>query len=228
MLGYQATIVVNGVEAVAAVAQGGFDLVLMDCEMPVMDGFEATRRIRASLDPDIPIVALTADAMPEDRVRCLREGMTDYLSKPVDVDRLADLLAKLLPVSNSARASPMPGSALDTRSRMVFDAENLLHRLGGDRQLAGIVLKGFIEDMPFQLNNLRRVLDGADARGTRFHAHTLKGAAATVAAESLREVALAIERAGDAGEWDRCGELLPRANEEFERFKNVLEHAGWV
>jgi PAS domain S-box-containing protein len=227
-LGYQATVVANGVEAVAAVVQGGYDLVLMDCEMPVMDGFEATRRIRASLYADIPIVALTADAMPEDRVRCLREGMNDYLSKPVDVDRLADLLEKLLPVSNSARAFPMAGSKSEPNSRVVFDAESLMSRLGGDRQLAGIVLKGFIEDMPFQLNNLRKVLDGADARGTRFHAHTLKGAAATVSAESLREVALAIERAGDAGQWDQCGELIPRAREEFERFKSFLEHAGWV
>lgn len=228
MLGYQATVVANGVEAVAAVVQGGYDLVLMDCEMPVMDGFEATRRIRASLCPDIPIVALTADAMPEDRVRCLREGMNDYLSKPVDVDRLADLLAKLLPVSKSARASPMPGSTFETSSRVVFDAESLMSRLGGDRHLAGIVLKGFLEDMPFQLNNLRKVLDGADAPGAKFHAHTLKGAAATVSAESLREVAVAIERAGDAGQWDRCGELVPRVEEEFERFKSVLEHAGWV
>ena len=228
MLGYRVSVVVNGVEAVEAVAQGGYDLVLMDCEMPVMDGFEATRRIRASLYPDIPIVALTADAMPEDRVRCLREGMNDYLSKPVDVDRLAELLTKLLPVSNSALTSPAPGSKPETNSRVVFDAESLMSRLGGDRHLAGIVLKGFIEDMPFQLNNLRRVLDGADGSGARFHAHTLKGAAATVSAESLREVAVAIERAGDAGQWDQCGELIPRAEEEFERFKNLLEHAGWV
>ena len=228
MLGYQATVVANGVEAVAAVAQGGCDLVLMDCEMPVMDGFEATRRIRASHHPDIPIVALTADAMPEDRLRCLREGMNDYLSKPVDVDRLADLLAKLLPASNSARASPTPGPKSETNPRVVFDADSMMSRLGGDRHLAGIVLKGFLEDMPFQLNNLRKVLDGEDARGARFHAHTLKGAAATVSAESLREVAVAIERAGDAGQWDRCGELIPRAEEEFERFKSLLEHAGWV
>jgi signal transduction histidine kinase/ActR/RegA family two-component response regulator len=228
MLGYRATMVANGVEAVAAVVQGGYDLVLMDCEMPVMDGFEATRRIRASLHPDIPIVALTAAAMPEDRVRCLREGMNDYLSKPVDIDRLADVLTKLLSVSNSTPASPTPGRKFEINSDEVFDAEGLMSRLGGDRHLAGIVLKGFIEDMPFQLNNLRRVLDGADATGARFHAHTLKGAAATVAAESLREVALAIERAGGAGQWDRCGQLLPRVKEEFERFKNVLEHAGWV
>jgi PAS domain S-box-containing protein len=228
MLGYQATLVADGAEAVAAVMHGGYDLVLMDCEMPRMDGFEATRRIRTSLYPEIPIVALTANAMAEDRARCLSEGMNDYLSKPVDLDQLARVLTKLLPPSNSATPSPMPESKLETNSREVFDAEGLMSRLGGDRRLAGIVLKGFLEDMPVQLNSLRKVLDGEDSRSARFHAHTLKGAAATVSAESLREVALAIERAGDAGQWDKYGELIPRAKEEFERFKNVLEHAGWV
>ena len=232
MLGYQATAVVNGAEAVTAVAEGSYGLVLMDCEMPVMDGFEATRRIRKSLFPQIPIVALTADAMPEDRERCRREGMTDYLSKPVDLNQLEDLLAKLLPVVSSAGAStashPHGDSRTDAESKAVFDAEALLERLGGDRQLAGIVLKGFLENMPTQLSNLRKVLDGADTPGTRFQTHTMKGASATVSAEGLREVVVEIERAGNAGQWDLCGTLLPQAEEAFDHFKSTLEHTGWV
>ena len=112
--------------------------------------------------------------------------------------------------------------------KAVFDGEALLRRLMGDRQLAGIVLKGFLQDVPSQLNNLRQRLDEADAPGARLQAHALKGAAATVAAEGLRAIALAMERAGTAGQLDRCGELLPRAVEEFERFKSTLERAGWV
>jgi len=99
-LGHQGTAVINGAEAVAAIlqaaGQGGYDLVLMDCEMPVMDGFEAHRRIRA-IHPGLPVIAVTADAMPADRERCLREGMNDYISKPVDLERLAEVLAKWLP-----------------------------------------------------------------------------------------------------------------------------------
>jgi HPt (histidine-containing phosphotransfer) domain-containing protein len=93
----------------------------------------------------------------------------------------------------------------------------------GDRQLAGTVLKGFLEDVPSQLNNLRARIEEADAPGARLQAHALKGAAATVAAEGLRAIALAMEQAGAAGQLDRCGELLPRAVEEFERFKSTLE-----
>ena len=87
-LGYQPTAVTNGAEAVAAVKGGGYDLVFMDCQMPVMDGFEATRHIRDLTE--IPIVAMTADAMPADRDRCLDEGMDDYLAKPVKLNLLSD------------------------------------------------------------------------------------------------------------------------------------------
>ena len=99
-LGYEATAVSNGAEAVEAVRHGSYELVLMDCEMPVMDGFEATRQIRGLSrpgSPGIPIVALTADAMADDRDRCLRAGMNDYLAKPVDLARLSDVLARWLP-----------------------------------------------------------------------------------------------------------------------------------
>jgi HPt (histidine-containing phosphotransfer) domain-containing protein len=98
----------------------------------------------------------------------------------------------------------------------------------GDRELASVVLKGFFEDVPSQLNNLRKRLADADAAGARAQAHTLKGAAAAVSAESLRAVALELERAGEAGLLDQCGQLLPRADQEFERFKNALQQTGWV
>ena len=102
MLGYQANVVLNGAEAVEAVKRGHYDLVLMDCQMPVMDGFEATRLIRGSLQPGIAIVAMTADSMQGDRDRCLSEGMKDFISKPVDLGLLADMLAKWLPAFSAA------------------------------------------------------------------------------------------------------------------------------
>jgi len=93
-LGYIAHAVTNGVEAIEALDQGGYDLVLMDCEMPVMDGYHATRHIRASSNRQIPIIAMTANAMLGDADKCLRAGMNDFLSKPVDLESLAQVLAK--------------------------------------------------------------------------------------------------------------------------------------
>jgi PAS domain S-box-containing protein len=109
-LGYLASAVANGAEAVEAVERGGFDLVLMDCQMPVMDGFEAARRIRGSARtgvPGIPIVAITAGAMRDDRDRCLRE-MNDYIAKPVELGQLADVLARWLPATGDGDGPPTP------------------------------------------------------------------------------------------------------------------------
>ncbi len=214
-LGYHASAVKDGAEAVEAVLDGSYDLVLMDCQMPVMDGFEATRRIRA-VHPGLPIVAVTADAMPADRDRCLGTGMNDYLAKPVGLDRLADVLARWLP------------PAEDKQAGTVFDADALLERLMGDRRLAGTVLRGFLQSAPAQLDDLRARLGAADAPGARSQAHALKGAAATVSAVGLRALAQAIENAGTAGDLTRCGELLPRAAHEFSRFKNTVRLAGWI
>jgi len=225
-LGYQVHAVTNGAEALEAVQHGRYDLVLMDCEMPVMDGFEATCRIRKSIHPAIPIIAVTADAMVSDRDRCLNAGMNDYLAKPVELEKLAEVLAKWLPASGAVAQTPGPRGR--GQADGVFDAEAFLQRLMGDRQLAGALLRGFLQDAPSQLHKLRQRLDEADAPGARSQAHALKGAAATVAAEGLHAVALAMERAGTEGHLDRCVALLPCAMDEFERFKKTLERAGWV
>lgn len=215
-LGHIATVVTNGAAAVEAVENGNYDLVLMDCEMPGMDGFETTRLIRASSHPDMRIIAVTANAMPADRERCLREGMNDYLSKPVELAPLADALARCLPPDGAVPAT------------RVFNQDALLGRLMGDRELASVVLEGFLGDFPSQLNNLRRRLEQSDAPGAHSQLHTIRGAAATVSAESLLAVALAMAQPGENTLLGRCGELLPRATEEFDRFRNNLERNGWV
>jgi PAS domain S-box-containing protein len=227
-LGYQGTAVSNGAEAIRAAEKGSFDLILMDCEMPVMDGFEATHRIRTSIHSGIPIIAVTADAMPADRERCLSAGMDDYISKPVELWCLRDVLSKWLPASDAPQAAVADLDSQVPGQPAVFDSQGLLRRLRGDRQLARITVQAFLQDMPAQLNNLRLRLEESDAPGLRALAHTLKGAAATVAAEGLRAMALAMERAAAAGELDSWGGLLPRAVQEFERFRTTLEHNGWV
>jgi PAS domain S-box-containing protein len=227
-LGYKASAVANGAEAIEALQDGRYDLVLMDCEMPVMDGFEATRQIRGSARPGIPIIALTADAMPADRDRCLSAGMNDYLLKPVDLERLAELLARWLPNPDPQGADQTAEPAGSEPAPAIFDADALLKRLRGDRQLAAVVVKGFLEDFPSQLNILRKRLAEADGPGACLQAHTLKGSAATVSAGGLSAVALEMERAAGAGELEHFGELLPRTAEEFERLKTTLERAGWL
>ncbi len=227
-LGYDADAVTDGAQAVESVQRGRYDLVLMDCQMPVMDGYEATRRIRRSAHSTIPIIALTASAMGGDREPCIAAGMSDYLTKPVDLDRLDEVLAKWLP----ARQAPCPashcGPVAQVSDERVFDEDAFLDRMMGDRQLAGIVLKGFLEDAPAQLRSLSERVAANDVAGVRLHAHTLKGAAAAVSAEHLRAVAQAIEEGVKTGQLDHCAELAPRAEGEFDRFRDKVALAGWA
>jgi len=230
-LGYKAEAFADGEQAVEALQRGGFDLVLMDCAMPVMDGYQATHQIRRSGLSDLPIIALTASAMASDRQLCLHAGMNDYLAKPVELTQLAEALDRWLPAP-VAKQTPLP--AADSTSTQIplptdlFDAASLMRRLMDDRELAGIILQGFLQDAPAQIELLRLRLDRSDISGTHAQAHALKGAAATVAAEAMRAVALEIEQATNANDLDRCRQLLPRLVDQFQLFKTTIEQGGWV
>src|SRR5207253_1706164 len=116
----------NAADAIDAVLQEHYDLALMDCVMPVMNGFEATRRIRESIGESMPIIAMTADAMPSDRGRCLREGMNGYLAKPVDLRVLADTLARWLPASGAVKPAQAPAEPAGDRKVALFNEQDLL------------------------------------------------------------------------------------------------------
>jgi CheY-like chemotaxis protein/HPt (histidine-containing phosphotransfer) domain-containing protein len=228
VLGYRGTAVEDGSRAVDAVAGGEYDLVLMDCQMPVMDGFEATQHIREQRS-QIPIVAITADAMPADRDRCLQAGMSDYLAKPVELKRLSRMLERWLPARAPGAGASLPaGSAGEPQKATVFNQDAVLQRLMGDRRLAGAILRSFVTDCPSQLNGLRQRIAARDGAGACAQAHSLNGAAATAGAEALQALAVAIERACGDGELRRCAELLPHAVREFDRFRSAIEDAGWA
>jgi HPt (histidine-containing phosphotransfer) domain-containing protein len=102
-----------------------------------------------------------------------------------------------------------------------------MHRLMNDRDLAAMILKGFLADFPSQLENLRRHVEQGDAAGAGMQAHAIKGAASTVAASGLQAIAREMEGAGKAGRLDRVSELLPRADEEFQALQRAVDRAGW-
>ncbi len=222
-LGYRGRAVSNGAEAVEACAHRHYDLVLMDCAMPVMDGYEATHRIRALPGERIPIIALTASAMAQDRQRCLAEGMDDYLAKPVELPRLAKTLARWVSASGSEPAPPPVQPGAGARAAPVFDGKALVRRLMGDRELAGVILKAFRDDVPQQLAQLRSCLAGQDAPGLRLQAHALKGAAANVGGEALRRAAYTAERAAEAGELRAVASAMPELEGAWLELKKAIE-----
>jgi CheY-like chemotaxis protein/HPt (histidine-containing phosphotransfer) domain-containing protein len=186
-MGYAADVAANGAEAVAAVEHGHYDLVLMDVQMPEMDGLEATKRIIERHGPDRPrIVALTADAMQDDRERCLAAGMDDYLAKPIRPAELAEALER----AAQPAEGPLDPDALD----------RLMETAGGDPEFVGVLLDSFNDDAPAILEELRDGLSTGDDAIVRRAAHTLKSNAATFGATALAELCAELEAHARTGE----------------------------
>ncbi|MCF7935916.1 MAG: response regulator, partial [Synergistales bacterium] len=226
-LGLRAEAVGNGREALDALERIPYDLVLMDVQMPEMDGYEATRRIRRSPqvdDPAVPVVAMTAHAMEGDRRRCLEAGMDDYVSKPVAPQALVAVLERLLPrrgdLPAGGGAQPVAAEPGETA---VFDREGLLERFMGDEELAREVAAVSLESLPPLVDTLREALAEGDAAGTADCAHTLKGAAASTGGEALREAALQVERHAGAGDLRAAGEAMPALDEDLAALREALE-----
>lgn len=224
-LGMRVDAAANGVETVKALEIIPYDLVLMDVQMPEMDGLEATRLIRDPssmvLNHEIPIIAMTAHAMQGDRAKCLDAGMNDYISKPVTPGILAETLKRWLPidmneddnwVNRDDRIEEYP----------IWDREGMLARLMNDEDLANTVIKIFVDDIPRQMKALQNSLDKGDLLDTLRHAHTIKGSSANVGAERLRETALALENAAKTEDVRFAVERLSDMKLQFERFKDAI------
>ena len=224
-MGYRVDAVDNGKEALAALETLPYTLVLMDVQMPEMDGLEATRQVRrasrAVQNPNVPIIALTAHATMEHRKQCLDAGMNDYLAKPVQPDELAKVISRW-----ALKLPELPGerpSRKTVKQGAVFDPNALLERLGGDERVYDEVVALFLQDAPRQLHSLQETVSRGDMATARRQAHTLKGASGNVGATDLEKVLLKTERACEQGEAKEAARMLDRVKAEFEKLKQTLD-----
>ncbi|MCP4599036.1 MAG: response regulator [Proteobacteria bacterium] len=236
--GYYADVVTDGREALEALEQTPYDLVLMDVQMPNLDGFEATRCIR---DPnskvirhDIPIIAMTAHAMKGDREKCFAAGMDDYLAKPINARLLGNMLDQWFSRTNPQtpneikRGVKSDSPPISERERGFFDKDDLLDRLADDKLLARRAIEGFLENMPQQLAALETALEQEDALESQRIAHTVNGAAGNMSSLALKEIALEIETACIKGELERASRLLPFLNDVFDTLKREIAKTSLV
>jgi PAS domain S-box-containing protein len=217
----------NGVEALAALAAASYDVVLMDVQMPVMDGLEATRRIRCPesevRNREIPIIAMTAHALTGDREWCIDAGMNDYAPKPVSPQVLAQVLARWLPTEALRAQADGHADDVDTNEYLpTFDRQGLLDRLLNDDALADRVLEAFLEDFPRQLRMIKESFDQRDMQTCRRYAHTLKGAAGSVGALALHKTCAEIEEGARQCEGDVVARRIPLAEMQFERLQALI------
>jgi PAS domain S-box-containing protein len=230
-LGYHADVAANGSEAVAAWLAKPYDLILMDVQMPEMDGFQATAAIRAEEikagRSRTAIVAMTAHAMKGDRERCLFAGMDDYVAKPINPQDLARALKErlhgLAPTVGVAESRTAP---VDLKE--VFDPDALVNRLGGDQGLARSILESFVDDVRRQIDALGVVLAGDDHGAARRQAHAIKGAAANAGANALRATALAMETAAADGDLPRARATFTALGADFTALVQRLDQLGIV
>lgn len=218
-LGVRADVVANGREAVEAMARVPYDLVLMDCQMPELDGLEATIEIRhreltLPAPRRTPIVAMSADAREEARERCLGVGIDAYLVKPVKLEQLEETLKTWVPAWH--RPSPPPPAAEST-SAPAFDVGRLRHWLRHDAQAEGELLGLYLSTTQTLLAELAQCAQAEEATRLAAKAHEIKGASAYVGAAEMQTLAARVEQAARAGDWQGVREGIEDLEAAFIR-----------
>jgi CheY-like chemotaxis protein/HPt (histidine-containing phosphotransfer) domain-containing protein len=243
--GHTVAVARDGREAVARWESESFDVVLMDVQMPQLDGFEATRAIREAereRGGHVPIVALTAHAMKGDRQRCLAAGMDDYVSKPI---RSSVLLATIRSVLERERPVPEPPVPERVAREPEPDVEQVpgdeppspapfgeagavdwdaaLRTFEGNHTLLRLATEAFLDEHPKMVDHLRGAIESGDAAAVRVAAHTLQGALRYFGSAEATEHAYRIERMGEDGSLGGCPEALAALEEELGRLVRAVE-----
>jgi CheY-like chemotaxis protein len=236
--GHEVVVVANGREALEELERSSFDVVLMDVQMPVLDGLEATRRIRANVagkfDPGVPIIALTAFALKDDREKFLDAGMDAYVSKPVDMKELLQTVAAV-----AARRRPEPGAASPSRGGPATDTEekapeaphlrdeDALRRCLGDRQFLWSLRRDFADGLATgHLDKIQRSVADGDLAALRGQAHAVKGVLALIGAERGRDLALRLENWPGDGDGGELAALAADFAEEIRVLIALISQAG--
>ena len=250
--GIEANLANDGEEAVNTLEHIPYDLVLMDCQMPVLDGLSATQTIRdpdsAVMDHLIPVVAITANAMKDDRDRCIAAGMNDYLTKPVDLDQLDTALQRWLPdhcaVLDTPHLDPNPLDNLGNKpqtllgpgqtdpdpkisplnsAEKVFDQQAMGERLMDDLDLMRNVAETFLQDMPRVISAINEQAAANDPKQVALQAHKIKGASSNVGGNALSSLARVLELAGETGDIQRIQEWVPDVESQFQQLKTAIQ-----
>lgn len=228
-LGVAADAAENGEEALCRLRERHYDLVLMDVQMPRMDGYEVSMRIRTPgsgvQNPNVPIIALTAHALTSDRERCIAAGMNDYLPKPLRFSALAATVQRWAGRSSSLPEKGGGGGRQEGRGTPWRQA--LLARFAFDRELVRTAIEAFLADTPCQLRALREALERQDRAEAERVAHTIKGSASYMGGEGLSAAAAKIERMLHSGECMKPEEWLPELESQYTFLAAELSREGW-
>ena len=219
--GHQVEVAGNGQEAIGMLEDHRFDMVLMDVQMPVMDGMQATAAIRlreAETGGRVPIVAMTAHAMHGYRDRCLAAGMDGYISKPIQADELFDIVEGQAPPNDLAEGPPPAGPG----EGEPVNAEALLRSVDGDLAVLREIAELFLDHSPKALERIRRAIAADDARALEYEAHAFKGSVGVLFARPTFEAVAALERIGRDGDLTHAEQACAALERELSRLGPAL------
>jgi CheY-like chemotaxis protein/HPt (histidine-containing phosphotransfer) domain-containing protein len=224
-MGYRADVAANGFEVIEALERQQYDVVLMDVQMPEMDGLEATRHIRRDRPAhDQPyIIALTAHALSGDRERLLAQGMDDYISKPVRAEQLVRALEMAVPTASrdleAGAKSLQPGDSMIDQSGL----ESLIAMVGeGNQELFTDLVETLAEEASHLIPELKEAISAGDADQVRHAAHTLKGSFASMGATTLAHLCFEMEKKGKSGDLAGASELVAQIEAMYEKVIEAL------
>ncbi len=233
LLGCEVEIAAHGAEAVAGVADKDFDVIFMDCQMPVMDGFEATRRIRETEGDDtrrVPIVAVSASAMGPERHACTEAGMDDFVAKPVRLEDFEAALHRWSPTA-SDRGPLSPTVAAPAVPELPLLDQVTLGRLravqldAGGADLVSELAQLFISEGQTRLEQLSSALEASDAKALKAHAHSLKGSASTLGALRLSSACKELEKTAQDGAFQDAAERFAEIRRLYDETSSALREA---
>ncbi len=227
--GYLVDPVEDGRKAVEALKRTSYDLVLMDVQMPEMNGFEATRAIRemGGKARGTPVIAMTAHAMKGDRQRCLDAGMDDYVSKPIDPQKLLGAIEKYIkPYPPEKPASPQGSWRESDRGQgLPIEIKSAVTRFGGDKDFFREILGEFLENAPKQMEILAEGVHKGDAHMVEREAHSIKGAAKNVGATRIADLSFVLEQSGRKGDLAHAKDTLDKLKAELETLDQYVKRS---
>lgn len=222
-IGLHCDIAANGLEALEAIQISNdtlpYTIVLMDCQMPEMDGYDATRAVRAGKagegNKELPIIAMTANAMQGDREKCTNAGMDDYVAKPINLSVLQSVLRKWILKEEPLTSTQSSAKQIVSTNLPLWDEADALKRLGNKSALLNKIIESFMSDGPKSLLALSKALEEHNSADAQLHSHSLKGAAGNVSALKLQNLSRHLEEAAK-------NDNLAEVQERFDECKQIL------
>ncbi|RJP32040.1 MAG: sensor histidine kinase [Candidatus Omnitrophota bacterium] len=230
MWGHRVETVANGRDALDLLVKDQFDLVFMDIQMPIMDGYVATAAIRErekETGNHVPIIAMTANAMKGDEERCLNSGMDGYIAKPIKPDRLREAIKAVLDSSDSMRKEPRVEKTQSVQSPEIaasdiFDKNALLESYGDNQDIYRELLDLYFSDIPAMFANVKKAVEERDSQALDEHAHSLKGGVGAIAANRAHAAAYVLERMGKDGTFEGVNQALANLENELRLLDEAL------